>query len=311
MKRQFWAAFTLVMGLVMLAPAGSGAAAKPLPGTLTIEMRDGGGLSAGERDTLPRDLRTGMGVRLQERGIDLDGSAGMEWQLTGEISRMPDYGPYVWTLALSQKRAQRQELVCRWVGTAASPRALTFYRGTTVIDWGGLVGEMARRVAAGIKGYETDPVQRLGREFRQLASDITTGDPRAGRLRVETQLPSANPSAASGCRVTAMEPGRLWVIALAGGRSKLLSEDGIGLKAKGATQLALPADVTETWLLYRLDRIAGQPRLDLHTLQGDELVSVLEMRPGFGEVDTGVLNLLDQMRKGNGGAWLLKRVAIR
>lgn len=47
----------------------------------------------------------------------------------------------------------------------------------------------------------------------------------------------------------------------------------------------------------------------MQSLQGDALVSVLEMRPGLGDVDVDMLNLLDQMRQ-VGGTWLLKRVTL-
>ena len=280
------------------------------PGQWTVEIKDGEGLSAADKTSLSKDLAAGLTKRLQERlkehHTELSGS-GPKWVFTGEIARLPAMGNYVWMARLNREDGQSREIARQWVGTANSRRSLSFYRGTAHIDIDGLVGEMAQRVACAMLQYEANPGLRCLREMQAVSTEVT--DQNSQRVLLQTTFAPSG-SQPSQLIVKGQKAGKFWLIAVGNGEVALRAEPGYELKPGRQTSVPCTPG-SENWVLLRVSRPVVKLQRDARGAQGDELVSILEMGPGYGDADTALLNLIDRMYREGSTLWYLKKVPMQ
>lgn len=230
-------------------------------------------------------------------------SSGPKWVFTGEIARLPARGNYVWMARLSREEGESKEIARQWVGSANSHRSLSFYRGAAHIDIDGLVGEMAQRVAHVLLEYEANPGLRCLHEMQAVSTEVTGQSAQKGMIQTESSPGKVPPRLV----VKGQKAGKFWLIAVEGGKTALSAEPGYDLKPNQPTSIPY-APSAENWVLLRINRPAVKLHRDARGAQGDELVSIIEMGPGYGEADAALLNLLDRMYREGSSLWYLKRV---
>jgi len=277
-----------------------------------LPVKNGGGLAAGPEENLPHDLTIGLARRLAERSNRrIQISEAANFAVEGELSRSPDKGPYLWIVRLfCQKEPQQRRLAAQWVGTARSTLSLSFYRGTARIDTDGLVGEMAERIRRTVVSYQPEPGGRCFREIETLSTDAQDA------VTAELQPGGGTAAAKPSVYVTGRMPGKAWCIVQSDGKPRMPSSLGVTVKPGIGVKIPYPADAQELWILIRADGNAQTPhksarQKDPNAPQGDEFVGVIELLPGYGDTETAVVKLLDEMRNGTASSWYLKRVPVR